>query len=198
MKNKENLHLSLCAHVTSLHLLKIFQAEVLWQSRATRLWSLLWRWVRLLSILSHHSIFSFWLLPILSHHFCLGPLTISRSSMYIFVSGLGGHWDAEHCQGAAEGADKDCGSVAVHTLKSLMLYIYIYVPSQFFSDILRNSERWRYFNVEPYCVHFLFWRPEYQPSWFPEVVVTKVKKNLFLLIHTFMSFVYLCWSCVNF
>ena len=72
MKNKENLHLSLCAHVTSLHLLKIFQAEVLWQSRATRLWSLLWRWVRLLSILSHHSIFSFWLLPILSHNFLLG------------------------------------------------------------------------------------------------------------------------------
>ena len=105
-KNRENLHLYLCAHVTSLHLLQIFQVEVLWQSRATRLWSLLWRWVRLLSILSHHSIFSF----------CLGPLTISRSSMYIFVSGLGGHWDAEHCQGAAEGADKDCGSVSVHSL----------------------------------------------------------------------------------
>ena len=68
-----------------------------------------------------------------------GPLTISRSSMYIFVSGLGGHWDAEHCQGVAEGADKDCGLVSVHTLKSLTLCIY--VPSQFFSDILRNSER---------------------------------------------------------
>ena len=37
--------------------------------------------------------------------------------------------------------------------------------------------------------NFLFWRPEYQPSWFPEVVVTKVKP-FFQLIHTFVSFVY--------
>ena len=58
-KHKENLHLYLCAHVTCLHLLQIFQVEVLWQSCATRLWSLLWRWVRLLSTLSHLSIFSF-------------------------------------------------------------------------------------------------------------------------------------------
>ena len=42
-----------------------------------------------------------------SHHFSLFNI--------FFVSGLGGHWDAEHCQGAAEGADKDCGSVSVHT-----------------------------------------------------------------------------------
>ena len=111
LKYKENLHLYLCAHVTSFHPLQFIQVEVLWQSRATRLWSLLWRWVRLLSILSHHSIF----------RFCLRPLA--------FVSGLGGHWDAEHCQGAAEGADKDWGSVSLQTLKILTLCIY--VPSQF-------------------------------------------------------------------
>ena len=52
-----------------------------------------------------------------SHHFSL-----------FFVSGLGGHWDAEHCQGAAEGADKDCGSVSVHKILTLC----IYVPFQFF------------------------------------------------------------------
>ena len=34
-------------------------------------------------------------------------------------------WDAEHCQGA----DKDCGSVSLQTLKILTLCIY--VPSQF-------------------------------------------------------------------
>ena len=88
----------------------------------------------------------------LSSVFAWGPSShLFRSSMYIFVSGLGGHWDAEHCQGAAEGADKDCGSVSVHKILTLC----IYVPFQFFfiSSGIQIDEDIS--NLLQFCVHFL-------------------------------------------
>ena len=107
-KNKENLHLYLCAHVTSL-----FQVEVLWQSRATRLWSLLWRWVRLLSSLSHHSIFGFWWLSILSHHsifsFCLRALTISLYSIFSLCQVLAVTGTLSTARGRQRGPTKTVG-----------------------------------------------------------------------------------------
>ena len=48
----------------------------------------------------------FWFLVLPFHH-----LQVDNFMRYFFLgSGLGGHWDAEHCEGDGDGGPGDCGS----------------------------------------------------------------------------------------
>ena len=63
------------------------QVEVLWQPCTSGFRRRLWRWNRLFN-----------------------DFNLKLSLILPYCPGIGGHWDAEHCQGDGEGGPGDCGS----------------------------------------------------------------------------------------